>query len=65
MESNSSGPVPYLCRKHGVSDATFCKWRSKYGGMAYRPQPPPTTFQPCWNYTNGIHYRVKGRPQPE
>lgn len=22
-----------LCRVHGISDATFCKWRSKYGGM--------------------------------
>lgn len=22
-----------LCRKHGVRDATFYKWRSKYGGM--------------------------------
>lgn len=22
-----------LCRRHGVSDATFYKWRSKYGGM--------------------------------
>ncbi|MGN6117987.1 MAG: IS3 family transposase [Nitrobacter sp.] len=22
-----------LCRKHGVSDATFYKWRSRYGGM--------------------------------
>jgi len=22
-----------LCRKHGVSAATFYKWRSKYGGM--------------------------------
>ncbi len=22
-----------LCRKHGVSDATFYKWRSKYGGL--------------------------------
>jgi putative transposase len=22
-----------LCRKHGVSDATFYEWRSKYGGM--------------------------------
>lgn len=22
-----------LCRKHGVSDATFYKWRSKFGGM--------------------------------
>ena len=22
-----------LCRKHGISDATFYKWRSKYGGV--------------------------------
>jgi putative transposase len=22
-----------LCRKHGISDATFYTWRSKYGGM--------------------------------
>lgn len=22
-----------LCRKHGISDATFYNWKSKYGGM--------------------------------
>jgi len=22
-----------VCRKHGISDATFYKWRSRYGGM--------------------------------
>jgi putative transposase len=22
-----------LCRKHGISDATFYSWRRKYGGM--------------------------------
>jgi len=22
-----------LCRKHGVSDATFYKWRARFGGM--------------------------------
>ena len=22
-----------LCRKHAISDATFYKWRKKYGGM--------------------------------
>jgi putative transposase len=22
-----------VCRKHGLSDATFYKWRSKYGGL--------------------------------
>jgi len=22
-----------LCRKHGISSATFFKWKAKYGGM--------------------------------
>ena len=22
-----------LCRKHGISDATFYNWKSKYGGL--------------------------------
>lgn len=26
-------PVPELCRTHGISSATFYKWRSKFGGM--------------------------------
>ena len=26
-------PVPELCREHGMSNAAFYKWRSKYGGM--------------------------------
>ena len=26
-------PIPELCREHGVSRASFYKWRSKYGGM--------------------------------
>jgi putative transposase len=25
--------TPELCRKHGISDATFYNWKSKYGGM--------------------------------
>ena len=25
--------VSDLCRKHGISDATFYNWKSKYGGM--------------------------------
>jgi len=25
--------VPWLCREHGISSATFYKWRSKYGGL--------------------------------
>ncbi len=26
-------PVPTLCREHGMSSATFYKWRAKFGGM--------------------------------
>jgi len=26
-------PVLDLCREHGISTATFYKWRAKYGGM--------------------------------
>lgn len=25
--------VPDLCRKHGVAQSTYYKWKSKYGGM--------------------------------
>lgn len=25
--------VKELCRKHGISDATFYNWKAKYGGM--------------------------------
>ena len=32
-EHQAGFSVAELCRKHGVSDATFSKWRSKYGGM--------------------------------
>jgi putative transposase len=26
-------PVSELCREHGMSSASFYKWRAKYGGM--------------------------------
>ena len=26
-------PVSELCREHGMGNASFYKWRSKYGGM--------------------------------
>lgn len=32
-QAEAGTPVPSLCREHGVSSATFYKWRSKYGGM--------------------------------
>ena len=32
-QAEAGKPVPELCREHGMSGATFCKWRSRYGGM--------------------------------
>jgi len=26
-------PISELCREHGISNATFYKWRAKFGGM--------------------------------
>lgn len=34
LKQNESGAtVPDLCREHGISSASFYKWRAKYGGM--------------------------------
>jgi len=36
LKQNESGlTVPDLCREHGVSNAAFYKWLSKFGGMYY------------------------------
>ena len=32
-QADGGSPVPELCREHGISNATFYKWRSKFGGM--------------------------------
>ena len=32
-EQQAGMPVLELCRKHGISDATFYTWRTKHGGM--------------------------------
>lgn len=32
-EAETGMKVPELCRQHGISDVTFYKWRSKYGGL--------------------------------
>ena len=35
LKENEAGmPVGELCRKYGMSDATFYSWRKKYGGMS-------------------------------
>lgn len=32
-QAEAGTPVPELCRDHGMSSASFYKWRAKYGGM--------------------------------
>ena len=33
-EADAGMKVRDLCRKHGISDATYYNWKSKYGGMS-------------------------------
>ena len=32
-EADAGMQVKEICRKHGISDATYYNWKSKYGGM--------------------------------
>ena len=32
-QAEAGTPVPALCREHGMSSASFYKWRAKFGGM--------------------------------
>ena len=32
-QAESGMPISELCREHGMSNASFYKWRAKYGGM--------------------------------
>ena len=47
-------PVAQLCREHGMSSATFYKWRSKYGGIVI------TSYS--IHYTKLYEIRGTGRP---
>ncbi len=33
-EAEAGMPITELCRKHGISEASFYLWRKKFGGMA-------------------------------
>ena len=32
-QAEGGSPAKELCRQHGISNGTFYKWKSKYGGM--------------------------------
>ena len=33
-EADAGMKIQDLCRKHGISPATYYKWKSKYGGLS-------------------------------
>ena len=33
-EADAGAKIKELCRKHGISDATYYNWKAKYGGMS-------------------------------
>ena len=33
-EADAGMKVKDVCRRHGISDATYYNWKSKYGGMS-------------------------------
>jgi len=33
-EADAGAKVKDVCRRHGISDATYYNWKSKYGGMS-------------------------------
>ncbi len=55
-----------LCRKYGVSDATFYKWRSRYGGMdvseSRRLKSLVEERQGPWQKCHSLTESFKGQP---
>ncbi len=33
-EADAGTKVKEICRRHGISDATYYNWKGKYGGMS-------------------------------
>jgi putative transposase len=47
-QAEGGTPVPELCRQHGISSATFYKWRCKFGGWTRR----------CWHSSRSCRTRT-------
>src|ERR1700733_4071281 len=44
-EAEGGAKVAELCRRHGISDATFNTWRSKYGGLEVSEMRQPRQLE--------------------
>ena len=51
-EQESRVNVADICRQHGISQATFFNWKSKYGGMELKQLRKIKTWRPNWPNKN-------------
>ena len=58
-------PVAELCREHGMSNASFYKWRAKYGDMnASLIGPAPVSFRSGSHVKRPFVRRPRGFSRP-
>ena len=43
-EADAGVPIQDICRQQGISNATFYKWKSRFGGMEVSDANPPPGF---------------------
>lgn len=54
--------VPDLCRKQGISNATFYRWRAKYGGMDVSMISQMKALEPAFAIVRDWPRRTTGLP---
>jgi putative transposase len=45
QEQEAGSKTADLCRRHGIAETTFYKWKAKYGGMEVSESPLEGSFQ--------------------
>ena len=54
-QAESGTPITVLCRDHGMSSASFYKWRAKFGGMdASMMKRMKELFVYGWRFTHHL-----------
>src|SRR3989304_5553981 len=60
-EQEAGAKTADVCRKHGISGATFYKWKAKFGGLDVSEAPRLKTLE---DENPRREKRVAGRPGP-